>query len=190
MLSVQSTENSDISESTGGNSESESAAVTGIFDWDTAMSQTTLEGKEVPMPFSVNDLGETYELSGLVNAFFGGSGCTASILNKAYEDSETGEVAEKRLGSVSFDYVSAEEYTDDCKISYVARMDALCVQGIQEGVPMEQVYAAWGEPNEVINGVSYYYGDTECSKAVIVYSDEENCVDQMNVDFEFEKDEN
>lgn len=186
--SEQSTENSDISEVTDGNSESESAAVTGTFDWDTAMSQTTLEGKEIPMPFSVNDLGETYELRVLVNAFFGGSGCTADLYNTAYEDSETGEITEKSLGSVSFDYVSAEEYTDDCKISYF-ESDELNIQGIQEGVSMELVYDTWGEPHES-DDVAVYYFNKEQDKMISIYIDDENKIQLMNVDFEFEKDEN
>lgn len=151
------------------------------------MSQTTLEERKVPMPFSVNDLGETYELKALLNAFFGGSGCTADLWNMAYEDLDTGKITESKLGYVSFDYVSAEEYTNDCKISYVARMDDLSIQGIQEGVSIDLVYDTWGNPDEIINDVLYYYGDERCSKTIIIYSDENNCVDQMNVDFKFEK---
>ncbi len=184
----QLTDSRDISEVTDDNSENESAVVTGTFDWDTAMSQTTLEGRKVPMPFSVNDLGETYELRVLVNAFFGGSGCTASLWNMAYEDSETGEITEKSLGNVSFDYVSTDEYTDDCKISYF-ESDELNIQGIQEGVSMELVYDAWGEPHES-DDVAVYYFNKEQDKVISIYIDDENKIQLMNVDFEFEKDEN
>lgn len=179
--SLQSTENDDVSESTEGSSESISSVITetGTFDWDTAMSQTTLEGRKVPMPFCMDDLGEYYELTAVVNQFFGGSGCTSGLKNVA---------SDTYLGSVQFENVSAEEYTDDCKITY-ADIDDLSIQGIQEGISMEYVYDTWGEPHKS-DDVAIYYFNQEQDKMISIYIDEENKIQFMNVDFMLEKEGN
>ena len=63
-----------------------STASTGTFDWDTAMSQATLDGKAIPMPFTMNDLGDEYHLGSMGNDIFTNDGCTAELYNSNDED--------------------------------------------------------------------------------------------------------
>ncbi len=149
----------------------------GTFDWDTAMSQTTLDGKAIPMPFTMNDLGDEYHLGSMGDDPFTNDGCTAALYNSN----------DDRIAFLEFNHVLTEDYADDCPVGYIGHLDGLSIQGIQVDTPMEQVYETWGQPNKRGSAPSaYYYSSPD--KCIIVYYDDDR-VTSMDIFFEYQETE-
>ena len=154
-----------------------STAGTGTFDWDTAMSQATLDGKAIPMPFTMNDLGDEYHLGLMENNPFTDDGCTAELYNSNDED----------IAFLEFYHILLDDYTDDCLVGCICHLHGLSIGGIQKGTPMEEVYDKWGQPQEISRSkeIAYYYNDSK--ERVIVDIDDSGCVSSISVYFEFEE---
>lgn len=157
-----------------------STAGTGTFDWDTAMSQATLDGKAIPMPFTVNDLGEEYyvdEPGIMYDDFFTNDGCVTGLYNSD----------DDKVAFLEFYHVLTEDYTNDCPVGYIGHFDGLSIQGVQVDTPMEQVYETWGQPNKRGSAPSaYYYSSPD--KCIIVYYDDDR-VTSMDIYFEYQETE-
>ena len=151
----------------------------GTFDWDTAMSQTTLDGKAIPMPFTMNDLGDEYHLGLMENNPFTDDGCTAELYNSN----------DDIIALLEFYHVLTKDYTNDCPIGYIGISENISVQGVQEGISMEQVYAIWGQPSEWTDNhkLAYYY-DVPDERISLVIDDEEK-ISSMHIDFEYQETE-
>ena len=159
---------------TSTNSET-STAGTGTFDWDTAMSQTTLDGKAIPMPFTMNDLGDEYHLGEVVDDPFINDCCSAGLYNSN----------DDRIALLEFYHVLTKDHTNDCLIGYIGFSENISVQGVQEGISMEQVYAIWGQPSEWTDNhkLAYYY-DVPDERISLLIDDEEK-ISSMQIDFEY-----
>ena len=159
---------------TSTNSET-STAGTGTFDWDTAMSQATLDGKAIPMPFTMNDLGDEYSLGEITDDFFTNDGCCAGLNSSK----------EYRIAFLEFYHVLTDEYTDDCPVGYIGYCENISVQGVQEGISMEQVYEIWGQPSEWSDShkLAYYYNVPD--KRILLSVNDEGNVSSMDIYFEY-----
>ena len=148
---------------------------TGTFDWDTAMSQTTLDGKAIPMPFTMNDLGDEYHLGEVEDDPFINDCCSAGLYNSN----------DDRMALLEFYHVLTKDYTDDCPVGYIGFSENISVQGVQEGISMEQVYAIWGQPSEWTDNhkLAYYY-DVPDERISLLIDDEEK-ISSMQIDFEY-----
>ena len=176
--SVQTTQTSAL---TTNEPQTSASTSNGKFDWDTAMNETYLDGVKIKMPFSLNDLGDGYKMGTVKDEVFDNIGCYTSVYKITGYDEELDKSEDEKIAFVSFDNISAAEYTDDTPVTYIADMDGLCIQGIEKGVSMELVYSTWGEPKEN-DKIAIYYGE-DTTKKIHIYKTDDDCVSQISINF-------
>ena len=141
------------------------------------MSQATLDGKAIPMPFTMNDLGDEYHLGLMEDDPFTDDGCTAALYNSN----------DDRIAFLEFNHVLTEDYADDCPVGYIGHLKGLSIQGVQVDTPMEQVYETWGQPNKRGSAPSAYYYSSPDKCIMIYYHDDR--VTSMDIFFEYQETE-
>lgn len=152
---------------------------TGSFDWDKALSEFYINGVKMEYPFSESSLGADFEFDDepIYNEF--GDYLTIVVDHK--------DCTGVWLFEANYKGVTKETYTPDLVPDAVYSLFYPSVQGIEEKTPMEDVYALWGEPNEVTQGnhgdTAVYYGNDDGQKLYVKYDHEKNEVILITIDF-------
>lgn len=152
---------------------------TGSFDWDKALSEFYINGVKMEYPFSESSLGADFEFDDepIYNEF--GDYLTIVVDHK--------DCTGVWLFEAKYKGVTKETYTPDLVPDAVYSLFYPSVQGIEEKTPMEDVYALWGEPNEVRQNTrstaAVYYGNDDGQKLCLWYDNTTNKVKSIEIDF-------
>ena len=174
---------SNVEQSSTAEPESSETTRTGKFDWDAAMNDFYINGIKMEYPFSESSLGEDFTFD-VDSAFYSDVGDYLKI-NVDHRNC-TG----LWLFEAEYKNITNETYNKDCIVSAISYMFKPSIQGITEKTSMENVYALWGEPNEIEGktgetnyDTAVYYGNIEGQKIYLWYDNTTNEVLLMSIDF-------
>lgn len=94
-----------------------------------------------------------------------------------------------KVSFLEFYHVLTEDHTNDHPVVYIVFSENIFVQGVQEGISMEQVYAIWGQPSEWTDShkLAYYYNVPD--KRILLSVNDEGNVSSMDIFFEYQETE-
>ena len=140
---------SDLSESQSVSASDSGQSLSEGFDWETVRHNITLDGRKIDVPFSVNDLGEGYEIPTVNDDLFGEDSCYGTV-------EKPGEYYPEQVCMVFFDGIKADSYSNDAKCTRISFADTLTVCGIGAGSSVKNA-----EENGRATVFGYYVPDPE-----------------------------
>ena len=158
-----------------------SEASTGSFDWNEVKNDITLDGKKIDFPFSVNDLGEGYEMSNVTDDFFGENNCHG-LVEKTDENG-----ASSWICTLFFDNLKSDEYNDDIKCSRITAAQTLTVQGIGRDSSLEDAEKLFGKPYKKDDITAFYLSKNGTERIEINYDSETNKVKGVEITLNFKE---
>ncbi len=186
----QSKESSDKSAKSGSYSVSESKydsssseVSTGKLDWNEAKKDITFDGNKIDFPFSVNDLGEGYKMKYIYDSAFGDKSCSGEVVTV---DSDGSEFTSCYL---SFDDLTADEYTDDTKCTSILSPNDLTVQGIGKGSSLEDAEKLWGKPYKKDDIFAFFLSKSGTERIELKYDTETDKVKSVYITLNFKEEE-
>lgn len=164
------------------NSDTSSDGISEGFDWETVKKDITLDGMKIDFPFSVNDLGEGYEIPRIVDDLMGENSCFGTV-------EKQGEYTSEDICEVFFDNMKSDEYNDDVKCSSIAFADSLTVQGIKIGSSIEEAEKIFGTPYKTDSVTKYYLSKSGKERIELYYDSETNKVTEVQLTLNPKEDE-
>lgn len=161
--------------------DSSTEASTDGFDWNEVKKDITLDGKKIDFPFSMNDLGEGYEMPNVSDDFFGENSCHGLV----EKTDEYG--ASSWICTLYFDGLKSDEYNDDIKCTRITAADTLTVQGIGKGSSLEDAEKLFGTPYEKDDFIAFYLSKTGTERIEINYDSETNKVKAVEITLNFKE---
>lgn len=139
------------------------------FDLDRAAKNIVLEGKELSLPTTLDELGGGYTMakSKEVDTYWGSNNIIWDLYyeNKHLGDVWTGEATEMDLKTKKIFVISGEDNIE------------MSIDGISVGDNYSEVKERWGEPVDVQEDIRcYYYGgkETDLSRVSVYLDDDYN----------------
>lgn len=164
------------------NSDTSSDGMSEGFDWETVKKDITLDGMKIDFPFSVNDLGEGYEIPYVTDDLMGENSCFGTV-------EKQGEYTSETICTVFFDEIKSDKYNDDVKCSSIAFADSLTVQGIKIGSSIEDAEKLFGKPNKSDDVTKYYLSKSGKERIELYYDSETNKVTEVQLTLNPKEDE-
>lgn len=162
----------------------------GDFDWDKAMSDFYIDDKKMikmKYPFSESVLGENFifevdESQYTSGDEYGDGWLTVVVNHKDYNG--------WWLFKAQYKGITKDEYKPDLAPDKIYTISGPIVQGIKEGTSMENVYALWGKPDKIEEGVIssprtkvFYYGKENGQRLCLRYDHTTNKVESISFEF-------
>lgn len=169
--------------STGNDDNSLSEVSIGEFAWNVVKKDITFDGKKIDFPFSVNDLGEGYKMSYIYDSAFGDKICDGEVVRINSDGSES------MACFLSFDGLTADEYTDDTKCTRISVTEDLIVQGIGKGSSLEDAEKLWGKPYKKDDIFAFFLSKSGTERIELKYDTETDKVKSVYITLNFKEEE-
>lgn len=172
---------SDLSESQSVSASDSGQSLSEGFDWETVRHNITLDGRKIDVPFSVNDLGEGYEIPTVNDDLFGEDSCYGTV-------EKPGEYYPEQVCMVFFDGIKADSYSNDAKCTRISFADTLTVCGIGAGSSVKDAEETFGSPSMTDDTAMYFLSKSGKERIEIYYDTATDKVKEVQLNLNFKED--